>query len=149
MTDLDPYTFDQTDDGWVKLDKQGDYLGAAKIIEEYIQKNESLIKAQDKVSLQTIHFHAGQEYAMSGEASYEKAIEHFNQAFKGYESWDIYVDASIAFLNKDVAKLQENADKLDSLATNNDSLRQNATLLRSFLTALKNNSYSYAEVYGI
>ncbi|MFY9228109.1 MAG: aminoglycoside phosphotransferase family protein [Candidatus Microsaccharimonas sp.] len=151
MTDtasLDPYTFDQTDQGWAKLDKQGDYLGAAKLIEDYIQKNETLIKIQDKVSLQTIHFHAGQEYAMSGEYNYEKAIQHFRQAFKNNTSWDVYVNGSIAFLNKDTAKLEENANKLDVLATSDDSLRRNATLLRNFLTALRNKSYSYVEVYG-
>ena len=145
---LDPYTFDQTDDGWRGLDKKGKYLEAAKLIESYMVQNEPSIEAQGRVSLQTIHFHAGQEYAMSGEANYSRAVEHFRQSFKESTSWNIYVNGSIAFLERNIESLILSSQELDTFSAQDSRLDQNAALLRRFLDALKADEYLYAAVYG-
>ncbi len=68
------------------------------------------------MSVQTMHFHAGQEYAMSGENNYDKAIDNFTHAYKSQGEWDAYVEGTIAFLRKDEASLEKAAKKLHETA---------------------------------
>lgn len=145
MNDLSPYDFDQTDSGWPALDRQGKYLEAAEAIEAYIAANQALIQSQKEVSLQTLHFHAGQEYAMADE--YEKAIEHMKRAYKDRPDWDVYVDGTIAFLAADSTRLKEASTHLQRLAEEDQRLRANARLLADFLRALPADQ-TYADVYG-
>ena len=147
MNDLSPYEFDQSDSGWRLLDAQGKYLEAAKTIENYISLNTDSINVQNEVSLQTIYFHAGQEYAMAGPDHYDKAIHNLKKSFKSKAGWDIYVNGTIAFLGQDKNDLQKASDKLSVLANADPRLKNNALLLANFLQALNDNS-SYATIYN-
>ena len=77
---LTPYDFDQSDRGWRALDRNMEYLTAAHVIESYLNANETRLLEQYEVSIQTVHFHAGQEFAMAGAKYYGNAIEHFRQS---------------------------------------------------------------------
>jgi len=144
----DPYTFDQTDKGWRGLDSQEKYLEAAELIESYLKDNEELIHNQDKVSMQTIHFHAGQEYAMLGKEYYQQAVEHLLQALKDKHGWDLYVKGTVAFLQRDRDMLVVCASKLRDAATNDPKLESNAELLENFLAEVESSTVTYAQIYG-
>lgn len=144
---LDPYEFDQTDAGWSSLDKQGLYIEAARIIELYIDKKSDVINNQSSVSIQTIHFHAAQEYAMAGVEHYPTAVMHCKQAYKDEEAWNTYVNGTIAFLSHNSKQLAENTKKLKKLASANAKLEFNAQLLQKFLDSLQNGKRSYGEMY--
>jgi ABC-type thiamine transport system substrate-binding protein len=146
MQDLSPYDFDRSDSGWRLLDSQRKFLEAAIAIETYISSHIDKIKTQNQISIQTMYFHAGQAYAMAGPKYYRNAIDNFNKSYKSKIDWDIYVDGTIAFLNKDKKKLQEAADKLSGLANKDVRLQTNAQLLNDCTKAL-NVSDGYASVY--
>lgn len=136
---MSPYDFDQSPQGWQSLDAQGKYLEAAQLIEEYLSKNEGVIAAQNEVKIQTIRFHAGQEYAMCGPGYYPKAIEFFEQSKKGREAWDIYVDGTIAFLKDDGTVLTECTVKLGQIAKDDPQQQANYELLERYAEALEHD----------
>jgi hypothetical protein len=146
MNELTPYDFDQTSQGWPLLDHDGKYLEAAEAIDSYITSNEVKIADQDKISIQTLFFHAGQEYAMAGKQYYSQAIKMMQKSYKSSQDWNLYVDGSIAFLSEDQLKLKESINKLSELAQTNDKLVANANLLQSFLDGMTDN-LSYASIY--
>ena len=146
MNELTPYEFDQTDKGWVLFDREGKYIEAVKAIESYINSNEDKIANQNEVSIQTLFFHAGQEYAMEDEKYYSQAIEMMQKSRKPSESWNVYVDGSIAFLSKDQPRLEVCTNKLAELANANEELVANANILRAFLDGMVNN-LTYASIY--
>lgn len=146
MDDLTPFDFDQTDKGWRLLDEQGKFLEAANAIESYIASHSNEIQNQNRVSIQTMYFHAGQEYAMAGEKYYSLALEYFQKAYKGKLGWDTYVDGTIGFIKKDTKALQTAADQLANIAKAELSHKSNSELLESFLSAV-NTGKSYSKIY--
>jgi hypothetical protein len=148
MEDLPPYDFDQTTAGWSSLDQEGKYLEAAEAIELYVHKNLDSIANQSKVSVQTMFFHAGQEYAMAGPEQYQKAIAMMKNSYKKDLSWNMYVDGSIAFLSGNALMLEESAESLFLFSIQNSDLAANAELLKSFAVGLSQGS-TYAKVYQL
>lgn len=146
MDDLSPYEFDQSPKGWRLLDKEGKYLEAAKAIEAYILSHKVEIKNQNRVSIETMYFHVGQEYAMAGEKYYNLAIQNFQKAYKGELGWDAYVEGTIAFLKKDAKALRASVEKLTSIATASSSHEPNSKLLGRFLGAIESGK-TYSEIY--
>ena len=129
---MTPYQFDQTKNGWRKLDSEGKFIEAAELIAAYVKQNQAQITSNP--TIQTLYFHAGQEYAMVGEARYEEAITYFRRAYKGKPEWDAYVEGTIAFLRRDKTQLEK--------AIQNGA--QNVEMLQRFLTALEEENFSYA-----
>lgn len=146
MNELSPYEFDQTDKGWPALDSEGKYLEAAEAIKFYIDSNKDKIANQNEVSIQTLFFHAGQEYAMEGGEYYPRAIEMMKKSYKSSESWNIYVNGSIAFLSADQSKLKVCSDELAKLASTDNELAANANILRAFQDGIS-HGFSYASIY--
>ena len=146
MNDLSPYDFDQTHKGWPSLDRQGKYLGAATAIVSYIDANQPRIAKQNEVSIQTLFFHAGQEYAMGGKQYYRQAIEMMKKSYKSNEGWNEYVNGSIAFLSGDMSVLKVHANKLTELANENSDLTMNAHILWKFVDGIAND-LSYVTIY--
>lgn len=97
MMALDQDSFDQdVNGGWRPLGKEGCYGVAANLILDY--RNTHGI--EDK----TLIWHEGQMRAMNGEN--ELAVELFKQSYdkkdsEAAQAWNYYVDATIAFLQKD------------------------------------------------
>jgi hypothetical protein len=137
--EMTPYDFDQTDAGWRSLDKEGRYLEAAGTIEQFIGKRRSDITTNP--SIQTLHFHAGQEYATAGPKYYEEALHCFSSAYKDRPEWDAYVAGTRAFLYKDQRALDNAVEELASL---NDD---NVMILIRFASALRKGDYSYRRNY--
>lgn len=107
---LDPDfdTFDQSPGtGWRQLAANGRFLDAANLIDEYIEKHRDLGESQMTI----LHFHAGQMYAFAYD--YKTAIERFGLSTYAEEPpdlplrWNAYVQATIAFLSKDLKRLKE------------------------------------------
>ena len=106
--ELDYDTFDQqTGQGWRKIAEEGKYREAAELIDVYEREKEGLENWQ-KI---TLRFHAGQLYAFAN--MYELAITRFKSSLYEKEPpnhpvrWNAYVNATIAFLEKDKEKLME------------------------------------------
>lgn len=105
--------FDQTKDGgWRALQREGKYLEAARLIDSY-ESSKADLGGSERINLR---FHAGQMYAFAGdpaqalkrlrEAKYPPEIIAQMGEDKAYlESWNYYVDATVAFLERDRAKL--------------------------------------------
>jgi hypothetical protein len=105
---LDFKTFDQSPGaGWRQLAENGSFLEAAALIDSYAKKHKNLNESQTTI----LYFHAGQMYAFAND--YETAIDRFKRSTYAQESpqlplrWNAYVQATIAFLNKDLKRLQE------------------------------------------
>jgi len=111
--DLDYNTFDQRPGrGWRQIAEKGDFLDAAMLIDEYVEKYKDLGDSQ-RVNL---NFHAGQMFAFAND--YRTAIDRLNKSTYAQEPpelplrWNAYVQATIAFLNKDMARLKECREKI-------------------------------------
>ncbi len=101
--------FDQTPGkGWRAYADAGDFLNAAHLIKQYLQKYEDLEESSERI----LHWHAGQMYAMSGD--YSSAKHYFQASLDPQEDltkatlcWNDYVWATLAFLDKDREKLEK------------------------------------------
>lgn len=105
---LDYDTFDQCPgEGWRKIADKGNYLEAAELIDAYEKQKQGLEDWQ-KLNLR---FHAGQMYAFANMK--ELAVTRFKTTLYDKEPpnypvrWNAYVNATIAFLEKDKKKLME------------------------------------------
>lgn len=95
---LDPWAFDQDrEGGWrVVARREGCEPAGAALIETYLHFAPQL----DAQSFSILRWHAGQMHASSGET--EAAIAWFSAAKKpGDDAWNLYADATIAFLEED------------------------------------------------
>jgi hypothetical protein len=106
--ELDYDTFDQSlGEGWRKIADKGNYLEAAELIDAYEREKKGL---EDWQKL-TLRFHAGQMYAFAN--TRKLAIARFKTTLYDKEPpnypvrWNAYVNATIAFLEKDREKLME------------------------------------------
>ena len=111
---LDYEAFDQDfQGGWRAVSEQpGCMIAAAELIVEY---NHQLISNGNPVR-KSLPWHAGQLYASEGET--QKAISLFKQSYApvgNSKSWNLYVDASIAFLEKDRAGFDQKFKELRDL----------------------------------
>lgn len=93
--------------GWRKIAEEGKLLEAARLIDRYEKEKKGLEEWQ-RVNLR---FHAGQLYAFANQN--DQALARFKTALRAKEpadspiSWNAYVRATIAFLERDRKKLTE------------------------------------------
>lgn len=73
---------------------------AVALLESYRTANAARLTPEQTREL---NFHVAQSLAMSGRD--QESIPHFEQARGGDEEWSAYVEATIAFLNRDAAAL--------------------------------------------
>jgi hypothetical protein len=111
--ELDYDAFDQTPgQGWRKLADEGNHLGAAKLVDTYLEFSDGLEDWQRIILL----FHAGQLYAVAGVTG--DALSRFRASIHPSESedlairWNAYVKATIAFLQKDRDQLVKMRDEI-------------------------------------
>jgi hypothetical protein len=105
---MDERAFDQAfNEGWRKIAGNGCEKDAADLIRDWrvVHKSES----------KTLYWHEGQLRAGIGESA--TAVELFKKAIKTPEEeagfgWNLYVEGSIAFLNRDKLALQKARDAL-------------------------------------
>jgi len=137
--------FDQTrDGGWRKIAKAGEYLKAARSIEDYAKRRADL-RSWQRINLS---FHAGQLYAFAGDN--ETAIKRFSDAMNANEAkdspirWNAYVDATIAFLKKDRERILERRHEI-ACGPNLDGEIPNLDVVDRLIEGFDK---SYAEAYG-
>jgi hypothetical protein len=106
--DLNYNSFDQRPGrGWRQLAEKGQFLEAAKLIDDYIAKHKDLDMSQRP----NLNFHAAQMYAFADDD--KTAIDRLNNSTYPFEPpelplrWNAYVYATIAFLKKDMERLKE------------------------------------------
>lgn len=93
--------------GWRKIADQGKHLEAARVIDRYEKEKKGLEEWQ-RVNLR---FHAGQLYAFADKK--DQALARFKTALFPKEPadspirWNAYVQATIAFLERDRKKLAD------------------------------------------
>lgn len=150
--DLDPYTFDQSEKGWRRLDKAGKPEEAIKLIEQYLQKNQSRLR-EDVLAVdleRVIHFHLGQLYANLGEKHYESALRAFRKSERpDREGWNYYLEATVAYLERDEQKLLKNLKLLQDLEEHLGVGIWNLDIVETFLKQLREGQFSYREAFAV
>lgn len=107
--------FDQTPIGWRRIAKMGCYHQAALLIDKYIAQHRAALQDWQ---LLDVTWHAGQMYAFNNE--YDVAKDRFKAAINPSEPknttilWNAYVNASIAFLDRNMAQLQYYRAEIDA-----------------------------------
>lgn len=105
MLAMDEQTFDQTPAGWRSLHAEDCIEQAAGLIADYREHTGS--------EGAMLYWHEGQLRAELGQD--EAAVELFDKARQpalSFQGWDHYVDASIAFLERDRAALEAARERL-------------------------------------
>lgn len=103
---LSPQDFDQDmDGGWrAVVQRPGCELAAASLLETYITDNG--IEPDDGV----MHWHLGQLLALSGDG--DAAIPWLEATRRADLAWNLYVDGTIAFLDRDRSALSAATESL-------------------------------------
>lgn len=150
---MTPWEFDQSPNGWRKLSLEHKNLKAAELIKAYIYKNkENILKnegAENSVSLELMHFHVGQQLAISGTEKYPEAIVFFKMAFYKNEkatSWNAYVSATIGFLENEINIVEDAIRVFDALEGSKSF--KNLAIMKNFKKALEQGKENYLEVYS-
>lgn len=141
LVQLDYESFDQTKEhGWRALFADSDYAGAAQLIDRYVEKHVSLLPYQKIV----LRFHSGQAYAFAGD--YRAAMERFCEAVDTsgvMVDWNPYVEATIAFLERDTVRLAAICDSLNGVALARESGYPNLEVVQRF-ARYPDSSYAWA-----
>lgn len=152
MFEMSPWNFDQSPDGWRKLEVAKEYLTAAKLIREYILKNKDrILNPRDggkTASLEIMHFHIGQLLAMEGQKHWPEAIEAFNKSSygEGNECWNAYVSATIGFLENDIKKVENAIKTIEE--SHGDKASGNIGIVKNFKKALEMGERDYEKPYS-
>jgi hypothetical protein len=150
--DQDYKSFDQAQkSGWRQLAQEGRFKEAAKLIDRYRERNKSL----DVSQVVNLLFHAGQLYAFAD--SYDMAVERFKKAkydpipdvepaqMKAFfEEWNVYVDATIAFIKKDRMKLLACRTRMANIP----NISREMSNLDVVDSLIRNFDKPYSEAYG-
>lgn len=150
--DQDYKSFDQAQkSGWRQLAQEGRFKEAAKLIDRYRKRRKSL----DVSQVVNLLFHAGQLYAFAD--CNDIALERFKKAkydpipdvepaqMKAFfEEWNVYVDATIAFIRKDRMKLLECRTRMANIP----NVSREMSNLDVVDSLIRNFDKPYSEAYG-
>jgi len=149
---LSPKEFDQSKDGWRKIGEvEGGEREGAELIEFYIENKEEEIREHDKNAdvplLSIMHFHIGQSRAFINEHNVAK--NWFSKSYiTNNDSWNYYVDATLAFLDKDREILKSSITKTEEYLKGKEGAPNKLWLMRNFLIAL-DKGLSYKDAYSL
>jgi hypothetical protein len=114
--DLSREDFDQSPTtGWRPLAERGDFAGAARMIETYLDQRDDILPAERGYST----FHAGQLLALSGDT--ERALAHLDQAIvddmppEFPRSFNALVVGTRSFLRQDMAAVRAARDEVAAM----------------------------------
>lgn len=125
MLDLDPWTFDQTDQGWRSLPQPRAIATLRDYISKYVRQGQFVNAPKGNKTLlpNTLYWHLGQLQAMAGDSA--SAVASMRSSLSGDPDWDAYVKATIAFLANNrkafdqyVGQPNSNKETIDRLAAN-------------------------------
>ncbi len=114
LMDLSYKDFDQDfKGGWRQISyKEGCHVSAARLLKSYTANSRYEFESNHS----TLRWHTGQVLAGSG--NYDEALTFFKRTYKeedGQEDWNLYVEGTIAFLEKDKAALEAARDELATI----------------------------------
>lgn len=101
--------FDQAENGWRKFAESGCYHETGILIEKYIEQHKSDLVNWQRIALT---WHTGQMYAFNNEYQIAKKMFEDSINLNPQETeispilWNEYVNATIAFLDKDMPNLK-------------------------------------------
>lgn len=149
---LSPWEFDQTPNGWRKLEGAGEFIKAADLILRYISANKERIlnsaETEKTMILGLLHFHRGQLLASAGPEHWPQAIESLNNSFEDNdECWNAYVSATIGFLEGNKEKIVQ---AIQTIASSEQEERRggNIGIVRNFKKALEEGIRDYETPYS-
>jgi hypothetical protein len=138
--------FDQTPtSGWRPLAAGGDYAGAARMIEAYLERHDDLPAPQRGYSL----FHAGQLWALHGDT--ERALAHIDRATvpdmppEFPRSFNALVAGTRGFLRGDTATVRAARDRVAALP---DRTARDDEFLEALELLARSEGLTYREVYA-
>lgn len=104
--------FDQSEAGWRSLDSAGCERQTAEFIAVYRAQHAANLNADE---IETLTWHEAQLWAASGD--YDQSVSLFTRirAGKAEPMDQVYLDATIAFLQRDLAALTEARERLATL----------------------------------
>jgi len=151
MLQMSPWYFDQSPNGWRRFEATKEHVRAANVIREYITKNKDRIvnpyESEKTISLELMYFHIGQLLASEGQEHWLKAIDAFNHSFQeGAECWNVYVSATIGFLENDMKKI-ENAIRTIETSQEVGKRSGNLGIVKNFKKALEMRERDYEKPY--
>lgn len=125
MTLLGPKEFDDKPGrGWRAFAEKGRYAEAGQVIEAYLRGHGGL--SAERIA--SLHFHAAQNHAWHGtNAAMQKAFDHLEKARRKETkdttgNWNSYVNATEAFLKKDLAALKLAREQLAKTPSRNGQI---------------------------
>ncbi len=143
ILDLTYLEFDQTPgSGFRRVADQGDFDGAAEMIEAYLAGRKGLERTQ----VGYLHLHAAQLWAFHGDD--DKAVGHLRQARVDSipdtfpQTFNAYIDATLSFILEDMAGVRK--AKAEIMAMSNLSYRD-STFLDSVNQLLLVEGQKYGE----
>lgn len=143
---MEPYEFDQGENGWRELDEDGKFLEAAQIIATYLELNKDKVKNYTRESPElgnVMVFHAGQLYATAGPEYYSEALSFLRDSFRPQdEGWNLYVKGTIAFLDGNKQTLDECLNALTKI----DPKHVRVTVLNKLKKGLE-QAITYQQAY--
>ena len=154
MFNLSPWDFDQSPNGWRKLEQTRDFSGAANLIQEYISRNKDKIlnpkEGEKEVALGLMYFHVGQELACAGQSNWSEAIQAFQQSVKdGRVDWNAYVSATIGFLEGDIKKIDNAISAIENSQEYKEGNKSgNLHIVKNFKKALEAGERDYEKAYS-
>lgn len=142
---LDYLSFDQDPEaGWRPVAQaQECFPAAAFLIEMYLQENLFLLKDQKRM----LFVHAGQNYASASQYKrsipwLKKSMHPSDEDLYGHNlAWNLYMEATIAFLEKDLQSLQRARDELAKIKPTNEEVKMVQRMM------IARPEYDYPEGY--
>jgi hypothetical protein len=120
---------------WRPLQARGCADAAVALLTAYDTANQAKLTGEQ---IREIHFHAGQTLALARRDA--ESLPHFEAARGGDEEWAAYVDATLAFLKRDVAELRRQRERY-AMSPKSSAMR--LTFIDGFL-ACPNKTYMEA-----
>jgi hypothetical protein len=111
---LDPWTFDQTDQGWRSLPQPRAISAIRDYISKYVRQGRfvNAPKGMKKLDPRTLYWHLGQLLAMAGDR--DSAVSAMRSSLGADQDWNDYAQATIAFLANNKPQFEKYVDRPNS-----------------------------------
>jgi len=111
---LDPWTFDQTDQGWRSLSQPRAISAIRDYISKYVRQGRfvNAPKGMKKLDPRTLYWHLGQLLAMAGDR--DSAVSAMRSSLGADQDWNDYAQATIAFLANNKPQFEKYVDRPNS-----------------------------------
>ncbi len=147
--EMNPFEFDQSENGWRSLIGNTPEEQIANLILDYIKTNSNKF-SDETPPIDLLYFHAGQSFAYAGTKYYKQAIQYFKKSYKpGKEFWNAYVNGTIAFLQQNKDEVDKQIKFIqDSAVAEQNKRGGNIKILKNFSKYLEQGITDYEKAYS-